>query len=182
MANAALLTGLAARFNGIQEQLSSSLLASLAAEIAVTEKLHKLLLGKASAAVAATAEDTKQLKALWKAVCDEVAAGRISAAHGIRGELASRVSQHTHHGQELLRLLDNVKELTGEPVPHADEWRRAFAWVERFEKVVLPAWTGPDELEELVGEHYPLSSAELDAIGAKHPAPAAWYEQDGKPF
>jgi hypothetical protein len=166
---------------GLLERASASMLGSLAARITAGERQRDLLLKETSDIVALVTQLAIHVRKLWRSVCDEVAASRTPFAHDLRTTLAQATANSLRTSREVIPLLDRVTKLTAHELSGVKEMQEVVAWVEKFDKVVLPAWTGPDELEELAGEHYPLSSAELDVIGAKHPAPTVWAEQEGNP-
>ncbi len=176
------LPGLESSEGRVMQHLAQTFVDALAAQVSASERQRDLLLEQCSDITALAVRRGLWVRQQWRACCDEVAAGRTTVAHGTRLALAQEVADTLQFLHRIRPLVARTAALSGQEVRGAREMAGVIAWLERFRDVVLPAWTSPEALEELVGEHYPLSSEELDAAGARYPAPAAWYEEDSKPF
>jgi hypothetical protein len=152
------------------------------ADLDAYESMGEQLAARLNESVRAAIEASRGIRAAWRSCCDAVGAGRTAEAHARRGE----IEQSLRASLPVLRQISSQAERVAPRLPQeingVDDLRALIGWLERFKDKVLAAWTGPDALEELAGEHYPLTSAELDVIAERYPAPAAWYEQEGKPF
>jgi hypothetical protein len=142
------------------------------------EKIAASLNGSVKSAL----ETGRLIRADWRSCCDAVAAGNTPTAHARRGGFEARVESALPLFRRLAAKVDRAVPLLPHEIKGVAELSSLIDWLERFNDKVLKAWTGPEALEELAGEHYPLSSADLDVLAARYPAPVAWYEEEGKPF
>jgi hypothetical protein len=62
-----------------------------------------------------------------------------------------------------------------------DEFRQAREDLERFAAVV-PRWVSEEDLEQLAVEWLSIPQRRLEELARRSPAPAEWYEQEGKPW
>jgi hypothetical protein len=164
------------------QRLANTVVDTLTAQLSANEQQRDLLLAHCADVTALAAQLGATVRRQWRSCCDEVAAGRTEVAHALRAALAGSTADTLALLERFRSLVVRTTASSGREVAGAKDLAGVIAWLERFRDVVLATWTSPEALEELAGEHYPLSSEELDAIGARHPAPAAWYEQEGKPF
>ncbi len=152
------------------------------AELDSHEKRAEELAARLNEAVNNANETIRSIRADWRGCCDSVAAGNSEEVQKKQADFEKVVMIRLPRLRLLAAQVDRAIHLLPHEIEKANEFTCLLEWLERFHDKVLRVWTGSDALEELVGEHYPLSSDELDAIGARHPAPAAWYEEDSKPF
>jgi hypothetical protein len=122
------------------------------------------------------------LRERWQDICREVTAGKSEEAQRGRGALDLLVSRQRTLLERAGELATLLARVAGEEVPRAGEIPAVIAEVDRFREKNLTPWKTVEDLEDLVAAQYHLPTARLDAIGAAHPAPPAWYEQDSKPF
>jgi hypothetical protein len=152
------------------------------AELDFHEKRAAEMAARLNTSVEQALEAIRSMRAEWRACCDLVAAGRPEDAHAKRSGFEKEVLLLLAQVRHVAAQAERAANLLPQEIRGTDELHALLAWLERFHNTVLRGWLGPEALEELAGEYYPLSSAELDAIGARHPAPVAWYEEDSKPF
>ncbi|MHB1421675.1 MAG: hypothetical protein ACYC3I_00485 [Gemmataceae bacterium] len=57
-----------------------------------------------------------------------------------------------------------------------------IASMERLKARVFDLWQSADDLEDLSARDYPLTTADLDQIGAQRRPPDSWYAEESKPF
>jgi hypothetical protein len=152
------------------------------AELDAHERRAEEMAIKLNTSVNGAIDTVRLIRAEWRACCDCVASGRTEDAHAKRADFEKVVVLQLPRLRHLSSQVDRAAGVLPHEIKKAAELSSLLEWLEQFHDMVLTVWTGPDVLEQLAGEHYPLSSAELDAIGARNPAPAAWYEEDSKPF
>jgi hypothetical protein len=117
----------------------------------------------------------------WDTLCAWVVEGRTEEAHGLHARFESELAGYIHLAERALKLAEIALKFD-EQIPGADKIPDAIAQLNQLHEKVAVQWRTSADLEDLVAAEYRLPMARLDAIGARHPAPAAWYEQDDDPF
>jgi hypothetical protein len=79
-------------------------------------------------------------------------------------------------------LVDRVSQIEKRPLPEADELRAVADELRKLKADIFDKWVTLEDLEDLLAAQFPLSSAQLEALGQKYQPSTAWYAQDTKPF
>ena len=70
----------------------------------------------------------------------------------------------------------------GAAFPDPDVLLPEIAGLERLKATVFDRWQTAEDLEDLAARDYPLTTADLDAIGPHRRPPASFYADESKPF
>lgn len=123
-----------------------------------------------------------QVSERWARCVQAVAKGRTEEVHALREPLQHSVQARLALLREASRLAGIASELGETELTGAPQISEAVARLETLQREVFARWQTADDLEELAVAWYPLPAARLSRIGQQHPAPQAWYDEQGKPF
>jgi hypothetical protein len=129
-------------------------------------------------ASALATEESRHLGLIWEAY------KKFSASQ------LRQMAQDEEPWKEARRRMEPDRKCNEEITPQAmsDHFKRMAALRDRllsmktFEGKSLDLSLSPEQLEELLVQHYPLSEARLAAYVRKHRAPQSWFEETEKPF
>lgn len=118
----------------------------------------------------------------WHHVVLEVSRGRTEEMQARRPTLLLAFQTRLDHLKKAHRLAEVLRRPDLPDVPHEDVLLPEITGMERFKASVFDLWQTADDLEDLAARDYPLTTADLDAIGPhRHPAPS-YYADESKPF
>jgi hypothetical protein len=130
--------------------------------------------------LAAWSEFVRSVGQRWRAFCERIARGGASALLPLRVPFEATVEACRTGMKEMERIVERAEAMGLRP-SHRDDFRRAVADLERVATVV-PRWVSEEELERLAVEWLSIPQARLEELASRSPAPAEWYEQEGKPW
>jgi hypothetical protein len=151
------------------------------AQLDGAERLRQVALDLVCENVETTLGIPDYVRRSWDAVRQWVIDGRTEEAQGLRARFEWELVGYIDLAKQA-QIMAEIPLKFGEDVPRAAEIPAAIAELSRLYDTIFTKWRTPEDLEDLVAAEYRLPMARLDAIGALHPAPSAWYEQDDDPF
>ncbi len=122
-------------------------------------------------------DEPHRLTQMWEQLCELA----YIAGAGILQPYRPAIEQSYQFKRENLalavKLVSRVKNAVGIDLVGADRLPAAAEAIERFRAAVLDKWASLEDLEELLVESFPLSSADLKIVAAKSPPPQSWYDE-----
>jgi hypothetical protein len=118
----------------------------------------------------------------WRHMVLSVAKGQTAEVHAARPRLASAFQKRLDLLKQTHTLLTWLHKRGRTDLPEPDALLAEIAGMERLKARVIDPWQSVEDLEDLAARDYPLTSSDLDAIGARHRPATSWYAEEGKPF
>ncbi len=150
-------------------------------QIEIADQLRNATVATVKGQVEAALGLPELIRRVWGDLRAWVIEGRTVDAHALRAQFESKLAAFISQARRAQRSVELATKYD-QQVPRAGEIPDAIAELSRFHETVLARWRTAEDLEDLVAAEYRLPMARLDAIGTKHPAPSAWYEQIDDPF
>jgi len=154
----------------------------LDAALGGVEGLSRLLVEQTRRVVPLILSLARAHRPRWMECVAEVAAGHTDRVQVERDTLAQALQAHREALRRTLRLAAIAESLAGEAVAGATELPACIADLERLQTEVFDRWRTVEDLEDLAAAAFPLPAARLRELASQHPAPQAWYDQQGEPF
>jgi hypothetical protein len=119
----------------------------------------------------------------WRgSIVRDVAKGQTTEIQALRPRLASAFEKLLSQLKETHELVQWLHKSGRADVPDPDVLLPEISGMERLKTSVFDRWQTAEDLEDLAARDYPLTTAELDTIGAQHRPPESYYAEESKPF
>jgi hypothetical protein len=119
----------------------------------------------------------------WQAIVRAVAKGQTAEMQAARPTLLEAFARRLDLLKRAHALAARFRQSYGaEVVPDPDILLPEIAAMERLRVKVFDRWQTVDDLEDLAGRDYPLTTADLDRIGPQRRPPEAYYAEENKSF
>jgi len=119
---------------------------------------------------------------IWRRIVMAVARGETTKWHAERLSLLSAFEKRLRLLKDTHTLATWLIHLGIVDVPDPEALLAEIVGMKRLKAGVFDHWQTADDLEDLAARDYPLTAADLDAIGPHRQPPASWYAEEGKPF
>jgi hypothetical protein len=157
-------------------------ISGLDAVLGGVEGLSRLLVEQTRRVVPLMLSLARSHRPRWMECVAEVAAGHTDRVQAERDALAQALQSHLEALRRTTRLASIAESLAGETVVGANELPTCIVELERLRAEVFDRWQTVEDLEDLAAASFPLPAARLRDLASQHPAPQAWYDQQGEPF
>ncbi|HEX5271745.1 MAG TPA: hypothetical protein VFW33_14705 [Gemmataceae bacterium] len=118
----------------------------------------------------------------WRRIVLDVARGRTAEMQAGRPRVLAAFEKRLRELKETHALAVWLSKLGRPESPDPDVLLPEIAGLERLKARVFDSWQTADDLEDLAARDYPLTTADLDRIGAQRLPPASYYTEESKPF
>jgi hypothetical protein len=146
------------------------------------EDLVRVVLREVGWAVGGMKGSARTFENAWQRIVVDVAKGRTAEIHALRPRLLHAFEKRLRLLKETHVLATWLASFRKEAVPDPHVLVPEIAGMERLRVNVFDRWQTADDLEDLAARDYPLTTADLDAIGPHRRPPTSFYADESKPF